>query len=74
MNTKKLDLRGLSCPLPVFETKKAIEGPAFDELIVLVDTKTAVENIERLLHSRKDIAYTIEENDDFTINLRSLKG
>lgn len=34
-----LDLRGLSCPQPVFETKRAIENPSFEEMEVIVDTK-----------------------------------
>ena len=42
MGTKTLDLRGLSCPLPVFETKKVVDDRAFDECIVLVDTKASV--------------------------------
>jgi len=74
MGTKTLDLRGLSCPQPVLETKQAIEDPLFDELAILVDTKTSVENIQRLVSDRKDIRYTIEEQDDFTINLMKIKG
>jgi len=34
-----LDLRGLSCPQPVFETKRAIENTSFEELEV-----TSVQN------------------------------
>ena len=69
MSKKTLDLRGLSCPQPVFETKKAVENPSFEGLEVIVDTRTSVENIERLLSGFKGISYTIEEGEDFKVNI-----
>ena len=72
MAKKILDLRGLSCPQPVFETKKAVEDPTFDGLEVLVDTKTSVENIQRLLSGIKGITYTVEEGEDFKVNISHL--
>jgi TusA-related sulfurtransferase len=69
MSKTILDLRGLSCPQPVFETKKAIESPSFESLEVLVDTQTSVENIKRLLDSKKNIKYSVEEGEDFKIIL-----
>lgn len=43
---KSVDARGLSCPQPVIETKKALrDKPA--ELEVLVDNIAAVENVSR---------------------------
>lgn len=41
-----IDARGLSCPQPVLLAKKAIGEN--DEVTVLVDNDTAVENIRRL--------------------------
>jgi tRNA 2-thiouridine synthesizing protein A len=69
MAKKTLDLRGLSCPQPVFETKRAVEDPAFDGAEVIVDTKASVENIQRLLSGFKGISYTVEEGEDFTVNI-----
>jgi tRNA 2-thiouridine synthesizing protein A len=69
MATRVLDLRGLSCPQPVFETKRAIERSDFKEATILVDSRTSVENITRLLSSRGDIRYTVEEGEDYTIKL-----
>ena len=46
---KTIDCRGMACPLPVINAKKAIE--AFTEdgtLTVLVDNETAVQNLTRL--------------------------
>ena len=69
MAKKTLDLRGLSCPQPVFETKKAVEDPAFEGLEVIVDTKASVENIQRLLSGFKGISCTVEEGEDFKVNI-----
>jgi len=52
---KELDARGLSCPLPLMHTKKAIEdAPA--EILVLVDSGTAKANVVALL---SDSGYTV---------------
>ena len=41
-----VDAKGLSCPEPVILAKKAIEQ--HEEVEVIVDNKTALENIKRL--------------------------
>ena len=41
-----IDARGLACPQPVVLTKKALES--HDEVTVLVDNATALENVKRL--------------------------
>ena len=44
-----VDARGLACPLPVIEAKKALkELPEGETLRVLVDNETAVQNLTRL--------------------------
>lgn len=71
MNTKNiiLDLKGLSCPQPVFETKKAIEDPEFGSITVLVDSKTSLENIKRLLTNRKDLQFFVKEEQDYAVTI-----
>jgi tRNA 2-thiouridine synthesizing protein A len=44
---RKLDERGLACPQPVIDVKKALEEGGFDMLEVLVDGPTARENVTR---------------------------
>ena len=46
----QIDARGKACPQPVILTKKEIDGGCRD-LTVLVDNKTAVENLTRLGNS-----------------------
>lgn len=47
-----VDTRGLSCPQPVIETKKAIDTKVI-ELQVLVDTIAAKENVSRYAKAAK---------------------
>lgn len=49
----EVDARGLSCPIPVVKTKQAMEKNPSDEIIVLVDSNVAKENVTRLAESRK---------------------
>ena len=43
-----VDARGLSCPQPVVETKKAMNVYGRGNIEVLVDTVTSRENVSRL--------------------------
>ncbi len=48
MEKKIVDARGLTCPLPVVNAKKAAEGmQTGDELTVLVDNEIAVQNLQK---------------------------
>lgn len=51
-DTVRVDARGLSCPQPVLETKKAIEGLSAGRVEVLVDTVTSRDNVSRFGGSR----------------------
>ena len=53
----EVDARGLSCPIPVTKTKQAMEKNLQEEIIVLVDSNVAKENVTRLAESKK---YSIE--------------
>lgn len=47
-----VDGRGLSCPQPVMETKKALEKAGSGKVIVMVDTETARNNVDRFGKSK----------------------
>jgi tRNA 2-thiouridine synthesizing protein A len=53
----EVDARGLSCPIPVVKTKQAMESNPSDEIIVLINSNVAKENVTRLAESKK---YSIE--------------
>jgi tRNA 2-thiouridine synthesizing protein A len=49
----ELDLRGLSCPIPVVKTKQAMEKNPGETIAVLLETSVARENVSRLAVSKK---------------------
>jgi tRNA 2-thiouridine synthesizing protein A len=49
----ELDLRGLSCPIPVVKAKQAIDKNPGEPVTILLETAVARENISRLAESRK---------------------
>jgi len=73
MTIKTVDGRGLACPKPVLETKKAIESLTGEELITLVDNTIAVENVKKLLTK---LGYPFEvstKEDYFEIKIENTK-
>jgi len=54
----EVDVRGLSCPIPVVKTKKAIDENPDEPITVLVETSVSKENVGRLALSR---GYKIQE-------------
>lgn len=73
-NIMLVDARGLSCPQPVLETKKAIERTKDGdrEIAVLVDTVTSRENVVRFASSAGWQASAEAEGDYYRINLVKL--
>lgn len=62
----EVDARGLSCPLPVMRTKKALDqGP--DALVVLVDSGTAKANVTNMLADEGYSVSATDEPDHFRI-------
>lgn len=58
----KIDARGLACPKPVIETKKALEGLKEGNIITVVDNAIARDNVSKLAKSLM-LDYTITEVD-----------
>jgi len=50
---KNIDARGLACPQPVLELKKALTANPGIEICILVDNEAAKENVRRFGHSQK---------------------
>ena len=61
---KIIDCRGLACPLPVVNTKKAAEEAHLGDLLtVLVDNEIAVQNLQRFA-SHKGFSVTLEKRGE----------
>ena len=67
---KILDCRGLSCPQPVLETKKALAAAGPEEVEVLVDNPGSKENVRRFAESQGYGVHIAEEKGVFTLRLQ----
>ena len=69
----EVDVRGLSCPMPVIRTKKAYDENPGAELTVLVDSHTAKENVV-LMTKKMGYSVDVEEiSDGFKLLLKPEK-
>lgn len=58
---KEIDARGMTCPLPVIHTKKALEAIDTGKVTTIVDNDVAKENVTKLAKSL-DLKVNIQEN------------
>ena len=67
----KIDARGLSCPQPVILALEEMKKQENNELVILVDTDTAKENVSRAAASQGWQVQEIgEENQEYRIAAR----
>jgi selenium metabolism protein YedF len=66
---KIVDCRGLACPQPVMETKKALDSPEGREVRVLVDNPAARENVSRFAGSQGYQTKVTDEKGYFAIHI-----
>ena len=62
-----IDLKGMSCPLPVIETKKLVESRKVPELNVVVDNGPPRENVTRYLESQGYCVSTESDQGDTAV-------
>lgn len=65
----KIDARGLVCPKPVIETKKALDGLNEGNIITLVDNQVAKDNVSKLAKSLNLHFSVTEANGEFEISI-----
>lgn len=67
---KKLDCKGMACPLPVVKAKKAIEEFSEEGILeVTVDNETAVQNLLKLASKSGLSASSSGEGTEFTVRI-----
>jgi len=71
---RKIDCRGLACPQPVLETRKALEAPGAEEILVVVDNPGSRENVRRFAESQGHQVSITEEKGIFGLRIRRGKG
>ncbi|HDP70027.1 MAG TPA: SirA family protein [Actinobacteria bacterium] len=57
----EVDVRGLSCPVPVLKTKEAIKKNPNEEIMVLVDSQVSKQNVTR-----------VAENSGYSVEVKSV--
>ena len=62
-----IDLKGMSCPLPVIETKRLVESRKVLELNVVVDNGPPRENVTRYLESQGYCVSAESDQDDTAV-------
>ena len=66
-----IDARGFSCPQPVIMTLNEIKKAVKDEIVIMVDTDTAKENISRAAMAQNwKVADIQPEGDGYRIIIR----
>ncbi len=67
--SKVIDARGLSCPEPVIVTRNALKDNTHKELIVLVSSSVAKDNVTRTATSLGWKVTVENDEDDFRLKL-----
>ena len=65
--TTMVDTRGLACPQPVIQTRKAMQ--AADQLVTLVDNETALTNVSRMAAKAGWQVDVTSQGDEYRIQL-----
>ena len=68
MSEKLVDARGLSCPQPVIETRKALMDEGVDSVEVVVDNAAASENVARMARSM-GCEVRLEDSEDGLVRI-----
>ena len=65
--TTTVDARGLACPQPVIETRKAMQQA--DQVVTLVDNETSATNVSRMAAKAGWQVNVVPEGDEYRIEL-----
>jgi len=66
---RMVDVRGLPCPRPVVETKKALRESAEGAVTVLVDSPESRENVKRFAQSQGRRVEVVEKEGHFLVEI-----
>lgn len=65
----EVDCRGLSCPEPVINTKRALKSHQ-EGVQVLVDNRVPLENVTRFAHAMGYNATSVEKDGEWKITIK----
>ncbi|MBS3909396.1 MAG: sulfurtransferase TusA family protein [Actinobacteria bacterium] len=64
----RVDMRGMSCPMPATKTREVLKNQE-DDLVLLVDCGASIENVTRILNGSNRAFKTIEHDGWFEISV-----
>ncbi len=65
---KEVDVRGLSCPKPLIETKKALKDD--DQLLVLIDSEVVKDNVMKLAKKLNCKVNLLEDGEEYRLTIK----
>jgi len=65
----EIDVRGLSCPIPVVKTKNAMEKDPRNTIVVLLNSEVSKENVMRLAANMGYAAKAEQVGSDYRLSL-----
>lgn len=65
--TRTVDARGLACPQPVIETRRAMQET--DRIVTLVDSETSLANVSKMAEKAGWDVNVVPQGDDYRIEL-----
>jgi selenium metabolism protein YedF len=65
--TTMVDARGLACPQPVIQTRKAMQQ--VDQIVTLVDNETSLTNVTRMAQKAGWQVNVVSEGDEYRVEL-----
>ena len=65
--TEMVDARGLACPQPVIQTRKAMQQA--DQILTLVDSETSMTNVSRMAEKAGWQVNVVSKGDEYQIEL-----
>lgn len=70
---EKVDVRGLSCPMPVIKTKKVIDQ-GVNQLLVVGTSQVSKENVSKLAKTNGyEVKTTVDNKDNWEMELSKVK-
>ncbi len=69
----EIDVRGLSCPIPVVKTKKAMENNPSDTITVLLESQVSKENVLRLAENQGYASAVEQTGNEYKLILEPAK-
>jgi selenium metabolism protein YedF len=67
---KILDVKGMKCPMPLIETKKALKDTNPEETLkILIDNETSVKNVTHFLNDNNIPVSTVKNQDVFELTV-----